>query len=151
MKNKVRKNDEGQVVPEKCDKCGGDVVLQIHGEPVYLCKKCGKYFGTMPCNLKENKIMKNNVVKINENTLRQIVAESVKKVLSEEEYSEDQINRYKKAYNLIEQIEECLSSCHIQNIGKRYNQARDTMIGKNLSNAKKYLRDIIKSKEMQVF
>jgi len=47
-KNKVVKNDEGEVVPEKCDKCGGEVVLQIHGEPIYLCRKCKKYFGTMP-------------------------------------------------------------------------------------------------------
>lgn len=46
--NKVVKNDEGEIVPDKCDKCGGEVVLQIHGEPVYICKECGKYFGTMP-------------------------------------------------------------------------------------------------------
>ena len=47
-KHKVVKNDEGKIVPEKCDKCGSDVVVQIHGEPVYICKKCGKYFGTVP-------------------------------------------------------------------------------------------------------
>ena len=34
-------------------------------------------------NVNENKNMKKNVVKINENTLRKIVAESVKKVLNE--------------------------------------------------------------------
>lgn len=45
---KVIKNDEGKVVPEKCDKCGGKVGLYIQGEPVYKCSKCGKYFGTMP-------------------------------------------------------------------------------------------------------
>ena len=37
-------------------------------------------------NISENKNMKKNVVKLNENTLRQIVAESVKKVLEEEYY-----------------------------------------------------------------
>ena len=36
------KNDKGEEVPKKCD-CGGEVVVQIHGEPVYVCKKCGKY------------------------------------------------------------------------------------------------------------
>lgn len=51
---KLIKNDKGKVVPKKCDKCGGKVVLQIHGEPVYLCKECGKYFGTMQFNLNEN-------------------------------------------------------------------------------------------------
>ena len=47
-KKKQIKNDEGELVPETCDKCGGKVVVQIHGEPVYVCKDCGKYFGTMP-------------------------------------------------------------------------------------------------------
>jgi ribosomal protein L37AE/L43A len=47
-RKKQIKNDEGEIVPEKCDKCGGKVVCQIHGEPVYVCKECGKYFGTMP-------------------------------------------------------------------------------------------------------
>ena len=57
VNEKTVKNDKGEKVPEKCDKCGGDVVLQIHGEPVYVCKKCGKYFGTMPFpeTLKENR------------------------------------------------------------------------------------------------
>ena len=55
-RKKVIKNDKGEIVPEKCDKCGGKVVLQIHGEPVYICKDCGKYFGTMPFTLKENKL-----------------------------------------------------------------------------------------------
>jgi ribosomal protein S27E len=52
-KTKKRKNDKGEIVPEKCDKCGGEVVVQIHGEPVYICKECGKYFGTMPFKLNE--------------------------------------------------------------------------------------------------
>ena len=58
-RKKVIKNDKGEIVPEKCDKCGGKVVLQIHGEPVYVCKDCGKYFGTMPFTLKENKLNEN--------------------------------------------------------------------------------------------
>ena len=54
QEGKERKNDKGETVPEKCDKCGGDVVVQIHGEPVFVCKDCGKYFGTMPCSLNES-------------------------------------------------------------------------------------------------
>lgn len=54
QEGKERKNDKGETVPEKCDKCGGDVVCQIHGEPVFVCKDCGKYFGTMPCRLNES-------------------------------------------------------------------------------------------------
>lgn len=47
-RNKVVKNDKGEVVPEKCTVCGEKVGLYIKGEPVYLCSKCGKYYGTMP-------------------------------------------------------------------------------------------------------
>ena len=68
VKKKVIKNDKGEVVPKKCDKCGGDIVLRIQGEPVYLCKECGKYFGTMP-------------FKLNEQHLRRIVRESIKNIL----------------------------------------------------------------------
>ena len=52
-RKKQVKNDKGELVPETCDKCGGKIVVQIHGEPVYICKECGKYFGTMPFNLNE--------------------------------------------------------------------------------------------------
>jgi hypothetical protein len=56
-RKKVVKNDKGEIVPEKCDKCGGDVGVYIQGEPVYLCSKCKKYFGTVPFpkNLKESR------------------------------------------------------------------------------------------------
>lgn len=43
-----RKNDKGKNVPEKCTKCGGKVAVQIKGEPVFVCSKCGKYYGTLP-------------------------------------------------------------------------------------------------------
>lgn len=46
-KKKKIMNDEGKEVPEKCPKCGGDIGVFIQGEPVYLCKNCKKYFGTM--------------------------------------------------------------------------------------------------------
>ena len=46
-----RVNDDGDTVPETCDKCGAKVGLYLQGEPVWLCsdKSCGKYFGTAPC------------------------------------------------------------------------------------------------------
>lgn len=47
-----RVNDKGDPVPEKC-KCGGKVSAYLRGEPVYLCEKCGKYYGTLPCNIQE--------------------------------------------------------------------------------------------------
>ena len=46
-KKKKVMNDEGKEVPDKCPKCGGDIGLFIQGEPVYLCKNCKKYFGTV--------------------------------------------------------------------------------------------------------
>lgn len=47
-KHKIRKNDNGEYVPELC-KCGGKIVIQIKGEPVYICKDCQRYYGTVPC------------------------------------------------------------------------------------------------------
>lgn len=54
---KVTRNDKGEVVPEKCYKCGAKVGLYISGEPVYLCSKCGEYYGCMPFTLKEENNM----------------------------------------------------------------------------------------------
>lgn len=47
-RKKVVKNDKGEVVPEFCKKCGEKVGLYIQGEPIYKCRKCGEYYGTMP-------------------------------------------------------------------------------------------------------
>ena len=51
-KKKTRKNDKGEIVPEKCDKCGSKIGTFIQGEPIFKCtnKECGKYFGTVPFN-----------------------------------------------------------------------------------------------------
>jgi hypothetical protein len=51
-KHKLRKNDKGETVPEKCDKCGSKIGVFIQGEPIFKCtnKKCGKYFGVLPFN-----------------------------------------------------------------------------------------------------
>lgn len=50
-----RVNDEGEDIPEKCNECGSKICLFLKGEPVWLCsnKKCGKYFGTLPCTIQE--------------------------------------------------------------------------------------------------
>ena len=50
-RKKVIKNDEGDIVPEKCTECGSEIGVYIQGEPIYKCTKCGKYYGTMPCTL----------------------------------------------------------------------------------------------------
>ena len=44
--NKV--NDKGENVPDKCTECGSDIKVFLKGEPVYLCSKCNKYYGTVP-------------------------------------------------------------------------------------------------------
>ena len=51
-----RVNDKGELVPDKCDKCGSKIAIFLHGEPIYQCtnKKCKKYFGTVPCNINES-------------------------------------------------------------------------------------------------
>ena len=41
-------NDKGEKVPDKCTECGSDIKVFLKGEPVYLCSKCNKYYGTVP-------------------------------------------------------------------------------------------------------
>lgn len=60
-KKKVVRNDEGEIVPEKCPKCGGDIGVFIQGEPVYLCKNCKKYFGTVKFPSKKKKAVMESV------------------------------------------------------------------------------------------
>ena len=48
MFEKLRKNDKGETVPETCKKCGGKIVVALKGEPVFICKDCGEYYGTLP-------------------------------------------------------------------------------------------------------
>ena len=92
MTKKVVRNDKGEMVPEHCE-CGGKVAVFIQGEPIYKCTACGKYYGTMPFPKKglneslnkENKNMKKNVIKLNEAQLRKMIAESIKRVLNENE------------------------------------------------------------------
>ena len=52
-------NDKGLRVPDKCTVCDAPVKVYLRGEPVYLCsnKKCGKYYGTVPCNVNESEGM----------------------------------------------------------------------------------------------
>lgn len=52
--NKLKKDIEGENMnesakPKKCSQCGSDEIgTFIEGEPIYKCKKCGKYLGTVP-------------------------------------------------------------------------------------------------------
>ena len=46
-------NDKGEDVPKICPKCESNVGVFLRDEPVFLCtnKKCGKFFGVVPCDL----------------------------------------------------------------------------------------------------
>lgn len=70
---KIRKNDQGEIVPEKCDVCGGDIVVQIHGEPVYLCKDCNKYFGVVPFKHKDGGSLEKTIEVIETDTTQKSV------------------------------------------------------------------------------
>ena len=65
------KKNKGENVPKVCPDCGENICVQIKGEPIYVCPKCGKYFGTVPFRLKEEE--ENLFYKsINEATEREI-------------------------------------------------------------------------------
>lgn len=60
-------DDKGNKVPKKCTECGGDIKVFFRGEPVFVCSKCNKYYGTVPfkeqstllelANIPDNKIV----------------------------------------------------------------------------------------------
>ena len=58
-KKRTHRNDKGEIVPNICSSCGGDVALTLRGEPVFLCGKCGKYFGAL--HLKKHFINENEI------------------------------------------------------------------------------------------
>lgn len=50
---------------KKCKFCGSeDILVKIEGEPVYICKQCGKYLGTVPCR-EETESIKEDTFDIN--------------------------------------------------------------------------------------
>ena len=82
-------NDEGNIVPNICSKCGGTVVLKIKGEPVYVCSNCDAYYGTMPFNLKESE----DVI---DNSDDEITYEDIQDIKLSNEYSEEEKRQIKQ-------------------------------------------------------
>lgn len=82
-------NDEGDVVPQICPKCGGTVVLKIQGEPVYVCSNCDAYYGTMPFNLKESE----DVIDTSDD---EITYEDIQDIKLSNEYSEEEKRQIKQ-------------------------------------------------------
>ena len=82
-------NDEGNIVPNICPKCGGTVVLKIKGEPVYVCRNCDAYYGTMPFNLKESE----DVI---DNSDDEITYEDIQDIKLSNEYSEEEKRQIKQ-------------------------------------------------------
>lgn len=97
-KSKIRKNDKGKVVPDKCPKCGGKVGVFIKGEPVYLCsnKKCKKYFGTVPCNFNESVF--SNLLFLIENSTSESGEEFNTKRINVAKKMQDNLYLYLKKY-----------------------------------------------------
>lgn len=88
-RKKIVKNDKGEIVPDTCTKCGGNIVLQIHGEPVYICSKCGKYYGTMPFTLHESE----------ESDEEELTFEEVRDFELDNEYTEEEKREIKRIFD----------------------------------------------------
>ena len=68
---------KGIIPPKKCDKCGGDTGIFIKGEPVCLCKKCGKYFGTVEFKESDNSLLYGCITMLEAATKRKNLPDSV--------------------------------------------------------------------------
>ena len=73
-------NNEGEVVPEVCPKCGSKVGIFIQGEPVYLCtnKECRNFFGVVPFNsVEEGYIFDDKTVYLNTESVGEIANKNI--------------------------------------------------------------------------
>jgi 8-oxo-dGTP pyrophosphatase MutT (NUDIX family) len=92
---RTRRNDKGERVPEKCPFCGGDVRLKLKGEPVFVCDKCEKYFGTLPKVehfIKKNEIRESLLTE--ENSINKEVdneANEVFEIITNHKYKENEV------------------------------------------------------------
>lgn len=99
---RTRRNDRGERVPDKCPICGGDVKVKLKGEPVFVCDKCEKYFGTLP--MVEHFIKKNEVrakLLTEENSINKEVdaeANDVFEFILKHDYNENEIVAEKEGY-----------------------------------------------------
>lgn len=80
--------DESKIVkPEKCTKCGStNIGVFIQGEPIFKCKDCGEYLGTVPVPVKESNTSNDNkkaisIVLVSGNTF---VGKTIRKVQGNE-------------------------------------------------------------------
>lgn len=61
-RNKDKSIKESKIVkPEKCTKCGStNIGVFIQGEPIFKCKDCGEYLGTVPVSMNESNTTNTN-------------------------------------------------------------------------------------------
>ena len=90
VKDKLILVDEGKIVkPEKCTKCGStNIGVFIQGEPIFKCKDCGEYLGTVPRPTKESYIEEAKSLPIQFDKDGNLIIKNIRKINFEQEYSD---------------------------------------------------------------
>lgn len=81
--------DESKIVkPEKCTKCGStNIGVFIQGEPIFKCKDCGEYLGTVQRPTKESYIEEAKSLPIQFDKDGNLIIKNIRKINFEQEYA----------------------------------------------------------------
>lgn len=80
---KVREN-----MPKKCTKCGStNIGTFLAGEPIYKCKDCGEYLGTVPFLTNESYIQEAKSFPIQFDSDGNLIIKNIRKIDFEQEYA----------------------------------------------------------------
>lgn len=81
--------EEAKIIkPEKCTKCGStNIGVFIQGEPIFKCKDCGEYLGTVPRPTKESYIEEAKSLPIQFDKDGNLIIKNIRKINFEQEYA----------------------------------------------------------------
>lgn len=81
--------EEAKIIkPEKCTKCGStNIGVFIQGEPIFKCKDCGEYLGTVPFPVKESYLTEAKSFPIQFDKDGNLIIKNIRKINFEQEYT----------------------------------------------------------------
>ena len=81
-------NERKIIKPKKCTKCGStNIGVYLKGEPIFKCKDCGEYLGTVPFPVKESYLTEAKSFPIQFDKDGNLIIKNIRKINFEQEYT----------------------------------------------------------------
>ena len=81
-------NERKIIKPKKCTKCGStNIGVYLKGEPIFKCKDCGEYLGTVPFPVKESYLNEARSFPIQFDKDGNLIIKNIRKINFEQEYT----------------------------------------------------------------